>query len=228
MWLSILGLYNAAPDIFDDFSLPTQISGLKDEIIEQLLMECAEFEVIYPNPAIMKAAIGSWSSLRLHTWQRIADALYKNYDPFINFTRDERRERLETRDLAGSEDITSSGADNYNNIQDARTRSGNATTTNSATAFDSNNFANATKQAYTDGETDTNIRTGSIGRSGTSSTESTDTGTIGTVETFHSQGDSALFTPTDIAKKETEMRLANDIIHLIMMEFKTRFCIMVY
>ena len=99
--LSILGLYNYAPDIFDDMYLPAVITEKGNEhlVYEQILLEYAELEVLYPDPAIMKQAISIWSQSRFHVWTRMATVLYENYDPFINIKRDERREITQTRDL---------------------------------------------------------------------------------------------------------------------------------
>lgn len=228
MWLSVLGIYRTNPDIFDGLQLPTQLAALKDDIINNICLETAELEVLYPDHDILKYAIGSWSGLRLHTWQKIADAMYKNYDPFVNFTRDELRTRTETRDLAGTKDIEATNTDTYNNITDARSIDTDDTTTNKATAFDSGSFADVAQQIVDSGIVDTNIKSGSLGSASSSGEASTDTGTITWEDTFHSQGDSALYTPTDVAEKEFQMRIACDIIELIKMEFKTRFCILVY
>lgn len=99
--LSILGLYNFDPTIFDNFELPQAITEESNEhlVFENILLEYAELEVLYPDPNVMKQAIGIWSSSRLHVWTRMADVLYEEYDPFINIKRDERREITQTRDL---------------------------------------------------------------------------------------------------------------------------------
>lgn len=242
MWLSVLGIYNLYPQIWDDLQLPTQLSSaaMKQALIDDIMLETAELEVLYPDADILKYAIGNWSKLRLHTWQKIADALYHTYDPFINFTRDEQRTVTETRNLAGTEDLSNHAEEKYDNITDqlikdhTEIRNLASSLTTSATAFDSTNLAVTGKQDGTDTGTDrnagsdTNTKTGSKFNSNILDKDTTDTGTITTEDYFHSQGDSAMYTPTDIAGKEMDMRVAHDIIELIKMEFKTRFCIMVY
>lgn len=242
MWLSVLGIYKSHPDLWDNLHLPTQLNtaAMKEALIDDIMLETCELETIYPDYEILKYAIGSWSTLRLHTWQKIADALYHQYDPFINFTRDENRTVTETRNLAGSEDLSNHAEEKYDNIKDVlakdhtETRNLASSVTTSATAFDSNALAVTGKQDGTDtgtdrnAGTDTNTKTGSKFNSNILDRDTTDTGTITTEDYFHSQGDSAMYTPTDIAGKEMDMRAAHDIIELIKMEFKTRFCIMVY
>ena len=98
--LSLLGLYNWDNTIFDTMSLPTELN--RDYFINNLRMECAELTVLYTDSDFMKKAISSWSSMRLHSWERISSVLYAEYDPFINIKRDEVRTILQERDLKGT------------------------------------------------------------------------------------------------------------------------------
>lgn len=100
--LSILGLYNFDPTIFDEFNLPAVITEKGNEhlVFENILLEYAELEVLYPDPAVMKQAIGVWSQSRFQNWTKMARVLYEDYDPFINIKRDERREITQTRNLS--------------------------------------------------------------------------------------------------------------------------------
>lgn len=171
--LSLAGLYQWDNTLFDDVVLPTQVD--RDDFIFELLSQTAELEVCYTDPEFMKESLGRWSSIRLYTWQRMADTLYKNYDPYINMTRDESR-TIE-RDLKNR-------------------------AVNTVNAWDT---SDQTQQTATDGA---------------------DTGTI--KETFHSQGDSALYTPTDILGKEYEARRKYDLYKFIIDDFKSRYCLLVY
>lgn len=102
--MSILGLYNYAPDVFDDMQLPDQLD--KNILISNIVMNFAELEVLYPDPKFMKTAIGQWSASRLESWVKMQTVLYAEYDPFINIKRDEERTITETRDLSGSGEAT--------------------------------------------------------------------------------------------------------------------------
>lgn len=84
-WLSILGLYNYDNSIFDKFVVPTGMD--KELIINNILLELAELEVIYPEPNTMKNAIGFWSQGQLDSWQRMYDAMQLEYDPIYNYDR---------------------------------------------------------------------------------------------------------------------------------------------
>ena len=169
--------YTLDPTIFDELQVPTQID--KYDLIDNILFESMELEALYPDPAVIKKAVEIWSKARIHSWQRIANALYKNYDPFINFTRDETR-RSEYRP----------------NLTDTNTGSGKGY--NDAAFVEREKVVQEHK------------------------------GNSATIETFHSEGDSAMYTPTDVADKETKLRIKYDVINIITREFINRFCIAVY
>lgn len=88
-WISLLGLYRFDPTLFTGLQLPAVMD--KNAFIQELLVNTAELEVIYPDAEIMRQMIANWSAIRLHSWERIADVLYEEYDPFINIKRDEVR-----------------------------------------------------------------------------------------------------------------------------------------
>lgn len=175
--LSYDTLYYLEPDIFDGLQVPTQLT--KADVVNNILLESMELETLYPDPHVIKQAVEIWSKARIRSWQRIADALYKDYDPFINFTRDEERTTEYTRGL-------------------------DTAVTGSARGYNDNTMVDREKAV------------------------TNETGGATTHEYFHSQGDSALYTPTDVAEKETLLRIKFDIINIITREFLNRFCIMLY
>ena len=130
--ISILGLYNYDPTLFDDMYLPPQAD--RDTLINNLVMDLAEVEVVYPSPDFMKQAIKMWSEKRRLTWDRIAMVLTEPYDPFVNIKRDEVRTILEERDLKGTADGTNTELTNAYNAGTGTERgqtvtSGNTTDT---------------------------------------------------------------------------------------------------
>lgn len=102
-FLSILGLYNYDDSIFNDMSLPDTID--RDILVKNILFECAELELLYPDWDAMKLAIDTWSAKRLHAWDRLSRVLYEDYNPFINIKRDEDRTITQTRDLANTSNL---------------------------------------------------------------------------------------------------------------------------
>ena len=100
--ISVLGLYNFNNGLFDLMECPDDVD--KADLVQNIVLECAELETIYPDYDFLRSAIGIWSRSRIGTWQRMADVLLEDYDPFINIKRDEHRTITQTRDLATSGD----------------------------------------------------------------------------------------------------------------------------
>ena len=98
--ISILGLYHINPALFNGMRLPASLSLAT--FVDNLLMEDAELEVVYPDPEFMQDAIERWSKMRLHAWEKMETVLYEDYDPFINIKRDEVRTITEDRNLKGT------------------------------------------------------------------------------------------------------------------------------
>lgn len=236
--LDIMALYNHDQTLFSAFQVPTSITWVehgpdgdtthtetipytKQNIVDNILLECAELEVVYPDSDYMKLAIGTWSTKRLYTWQRIADVLYRKYDPFVNMNRHEWRTTLEDRNLAGSEtpNLTDRETRNLAGTNDS-TVTGNVNAFNDSSANGVQRDKVTTDQDTTDTGTVTNTHTGTV--------NTTDTGTVTTTDDYHIEGDSAIRDAQDIIKLEVQQRLANDLIDIIIEDFKKRFCLMVY
>lgn len=236
--LDIMALYNHDQTLFSAFQVPTSITWVehgpdgdtthtetipytKQNIVDNLLLECAELEVVYPDADYMKLAIGTWSTKRLYTWQRIADVLYRKYDPFVNINRHEWRTTLENRNLAGSEtpNLTDRETRNLAGTNDS-TVTGNVNAFNDSSANGVQRDKVTTDQDTTDTGTVTNTHTGTV--------NTTDTGTVTTTDDYHIEGDSAIRDAQDIMRLETQERLADDLIDIIIEDFKKRFCLMVY
>ena len=58
--VSLLGLYRTDPSLFDSFSLPESVN--KTTLTNQILMDTAELEIVYPSAPAMKDAIAMWSA----------------------------------------------------------------------------------------------------------------------------------------------------------------------
>ena len=236
--LDIIGLYNYDPTLFSAFQVPTSITWVehgpdgdtthtetipytKQNIIDNILLECAELEVLYPDPDYMKLAIGTWSTKRLYTWQRIADVLFRKYDPFVNINRHEWRTTKEDRDLAKSETRDLAGSETRD-----LAGTNDSTVTGNVNAFNDSSANSVQRDKVTTDQDTTD--TGSIDTTDTGTVDYTDTGTVTTTDDYHIEGDSAIRDAQDIIRLETEQRLANDLIDIIIEDFKKRFCLMVY
>lgn len=232
-YITIDGLLDWDPDLFEDLSLPTQFAEDPDIITDQLVLETMSLEVLYPNPAIFKKALKIFSRSRLQRWQKITDALYHVYDPFINFTRDETRTITETRDLEANrtDNLQSQRTDNLTSLE-TRNLAGSANNTKQVAAWDNQTSSLTDREKDTASSTDTGTdqiaNTGTQTTANTGTQKTTDEGTVVTEDIFHSEGDSALFTPTDVAKKEFELRAMDDAISYIVHDIRDHFCLTVF
>ena len=107
--MSILGLYFQDPDLFSGMVYPDELD--RDVLIDSILSECAELEIIYPDPEYMKNLITLWSKKELYNWRKLYDTTQFVYNPIWNV--DGIVTETETRNLQNKYQQTEN-ADNKN------------------------------------------------------------------------------------------------------------------
>ena len=95
MFLSIMGMYEYDNSMFDGLDVPTYTDKNntvhvvnKNDVINSILLNCAELEVIYPKFDIMKLAIGVWSASEQDTWRKMFATQMAEYNPLWNVEAD--------------------------------------------------------------------------------------------------------------------------------------------
>lgn len=87
--LTLIGMYNYAcsigSDLFEGLNIPDQLD--KETLINNILLQAADFEVLYADPDFLKTAIKIWSDREQPTFKRWADALAIEYAPLENYDR---------------------------------------------------------------------------------------------------------------------------------------------
>lgn len=83
--LSILGLYNADPNLFNDMPLPQSVD--RKTLVDLVLADAAELEVLYTSPAFFKRILNSWAKSRLPVWERVEKAINAEYNIVENYDR---------------------------------------------------------------------------------------------------------------------------------------------
>lgn len=138
--LSILGLYNSDPHIWDEFAVPDGLSRV--DIYTDIMLDCAELEVLYPDPDVMRAAIGLWSRKSQNEWSRLYATAVAEYDLTGNVSMTETEHRKSDGTSGNTSSTTSSGeALNQSNSfnasklmdNDKQTTSGTVDSTSSGT-----------------------------------------------------------------------------------------------
>ena len=210
--LSILGLYNYDNTIFDNMYVPTGID--KDLLVSNILLECAELEVLLPEPTIMKQAITFWSNAMASVWDKMQASTEFVYNPIWN--KDgvitESRDITTTRNLGHSSDYT----DTHNLTHDRDYDS-----TQSRAAYNASAFQNTEKVV----DNDTLKDTGTLRTAGSDSDTGTirDAGTISRTE----QGNIGITSTQQLIKEEREVSEFSMYNYLVE-AFKKRFCLLVY
>lgn len=173
--LSILGLYDYDPTIFDGLTLPTAADITdeadkvanpwvpdKQDFIGYLLMQAAELELVYSSAPVMSTMITVWSAAHSYEWKQLYNTMLYKYNPIWN------KDGLwkETRDLDGKNDrtanLTTTDTRTYTALKDEHTVTNmtdthtltNLTNTQTGavehdvTGFDVNSYSPNTRENY--------------------------------------------------------------------------------
>lgn len=113
--LSIVGMLQWDPTLLDEMSIPESVnrSILKNNII----LECAELQLIWSDPEFMKQAVNAWSQTCLPVWNEIERILGIEYDPQWNKdlyeegTDDTLRTGTDTKTQTGTDTLAQTGTD---------------------------------------------------------------------------------------------------------------------
>ena len=178
--VDLMSLYQFDNTVLDLLEAPEGID--KDLLKNNLILESAELELLYPNATFLKTAIGLWSKKQLHVWEELLNTTQYDYNPIWN----KDGKITEERDLTNKED-TKDNVDRVDALQDKNTRDFKdkeerdfedketrdleGSDLNSVYGFNSDSDAPANKNDTTDSGTDTFEHTGS----GTTSHTGTDT-----------------------------------------------------
>lgn len=211
--LSIWGLNLYDNHIFDNMVVPANVDA--DKVKENILIECAELELLYPDWDFMKDAISLWSNTELPTWTRIANLAALEYNPIENYDRRENALESESRqrDTTRNDDITNKSTGNSVNTSESLTR---------VAGF--NSSALGVKDKTTDGNSSNS------NNSGESKQITTEGGTdnTGRVHSSHIHGNIGVTTTQQMAEQELNIAPKLNVVKYIVESFKQRFCLLVY
>ena len=210
--LSILGLYNYDPTLFDGLTIPTA-ADITDEadkvtdpfvpdkqtLIKYICMQLAEMELVYTKPEVVKTMIGIWSSVRLPVWKAIYNTLLYKYNPIWN------------KDGEIIEDHNLTIEDDYNVTNLKTEHDGNVA--NEVTGYDSATYSPNTRQVVDTSDT----------QNGNTNNVHTDTGTITRTE----HGNIGVTMTQEMIRQQREVVEFN-LYDYILQDFKAQFCVAVW
>lgn len=218
--LSILGLYQYSPDIFDFFKLPDGVS--LDSVRDNILMELAELELLYPSGTFMKTAIGIWSTKQLPVWEKLYATTNLEYNPIHNYDRTEEWTEEETgnRNESRTQSQESSG-ESSGTVQN----SGEDTVKSDVSAFNETSYTPKELQTTTLGTENTSSGTA---KQTTDITDDTDENSSrNNTRTGRAFGNIGVTTTQQMIEAERNVVKFN-IVDYIVEDFKKRFCLLIY
>lgn len=200
MWISILPISREYPQIWDDFHVPTGVN--RNEIIDMINIECAELELLYTDPELLKYMIRNWCRTEFHIWDKLAQTMNMEYNPIYNL--DVTWEETRTPDLTKTR------------TPDLKNETSPAdTVTESVQGFNSSTWSDSNKTT----------RGGKITSTETGSDTLKETGSEKTVNRRY--GNQGVTMTQDMIKAEREIDQFS-IYDYILTSFKNKFCLLVY
>lgn len=117
-----LTLYNIDSTIFDDIPIPSynfprsiEYDDLflrvgwelnKQVLIDNILLETAELDTIYTNPAFFKFAVKQWAAKEFPVWQALYETIFYKYNPIWNKDGTVKESERQIRDLLATSERT--------------------------------------------------------------------------------------------------------------------------
>lgn len=226
--MSLLGLFQNNPSLFLELELPDGLS--KDTVIDNLLMETAELEVLYPNPYFMQAAIGTWSLKELPVWKKLYETTVLKYDPIHNYdrketwTENENTNKEEISQRRGSTSTETDGKSTQN-----RNGSEKVDTSHYVSAYNETDFTPTAKDAENqNASSSTNQQdSASVDTSESSSGSASNSEKRNAERNGEISGNTGFYTKQKMIEQEREVAMFNMIDHIIS-SFKNRFCLLIY
>lgn len=194
--LTIMGMYEWDNTLFDGMSLPDNVP--RETMINNILLETAELECIYPSAPFFKLALNMWSAMEVEKWTKLEATQNYNYNPIENYDRNEEWSDNAKATSTGTIKGKNTGL-NENRMEVWGYNSTTSVPQNLATVNNTDNIEN------------------------TNAANSEHTVT----HKAHIHGNIGVTTTQKMIMEERKV-LDWDIHHYIIDEFKRRFCVLVY
>lgn len=196
MYNSLIGMYIIYPQLFENLELPETID--KEVAINNILLKCGEFEVLYAAPHFLANMIGVWSKCKRYHFDTLANTTTLEYNPIENYDRFEDFEETSENQNSGSS--TASGNSSGNSEK-------------SVAGFESGKYVGSEKNSSND--------------ISSSSSSAKNSGSSTTTHSLHMHGNIGITSSQDMIMQEREIANFS-VYDTIADEFKREFCIVVY
>lgn len=227
--LSITGLYNYDNTVFDGVSFPVGIN--RETAINDILMNCASFPLIYPSLPFMKIALKNWSDKYFDNFQRLQKMQTVVYNPIWNKdgTITESHNIAEHERHMSNTDETGNNSGKSNDFR-KQTNNGDQSNENAVSAYNETDYTNRDKQT-----TKTASTAGDLGHMEQNTEykrgENSDNNTIRNhAEKYErvDQGNIGVTSTQQLINEEVTLWQKFNIYDAITASFKREFCVMIY
>lgn len=233
--MSVLGLYRINPDLFLELDLPNDLIPQKNLIVNNILMECAEVEILYTDPHFMQWAIGQWSEKELSVWNHLFETTKYEYDPIYNYDRNETYHDSNYTKIKTSPASVLTVTQNGSNVGSSYSNGYNTmdnTENEFEYGYEEDDMVNRYKK--TNIGQSTNSVNGNTSNTISNTTTSTNSGNDVSEKwednerkKFHAYGNIGVTSTQELIEQERNIAKFN-VIDYIIQSFKDRFCIMIY
>ena len=112
MRLSIAAIYNYDNTVFEGLEMPEGIN--KQNVIDEIILQCADLELLYPDVETLKRAITIWSNGNKIKWEKLYHTMTVEYNPIWNVNADITETGSGSRDITGSDTRSVKGFNDTN------------------------------------------------------------------------------------------------------------------
>ena len=239
--LSIVDLYNVDETLFDGLSLPPDFDTVanRETLINQILMRSKDFEALYPDASFMKKQINYWSEENIFVWDKVFALTKLEYNPIENYDRMEEssetgRNATERSGEAVSARAGSTTQDQSENRAESSTEAGSESNETkkagyNTTTLDTQSGQTGSSSAQRAATTENITKgTGTTTETATGRTNENENSNHNILRTSRIHGNIGVMTPGDMIRNELGIYPELNLIHRIVEDFVTEFCIMVY
>lgn len=234
--MSILGLYTYDNTLFDLMCWPNEFTqDDKQATINNILMEGAELEILYPDVPFMKSAIAAWSYKEKPVWQRIHTASLLEYNPIENYRRNETEsiETSKTEQHSGNDTTSHTGTESSTSSNtNTTTGSDSGTIDHKVTGYDSNTLVQQSQDSTTGSSSSQDTQSGNSAVTHNTQDQLTHGEQIqhtgDDARTLLAFGNIGVTTSQEMLSQELEIAPKLNTISAIVDSFIKRFCILVY
>lgn len=238
--LSLLGLYEFDDKLFDGFNYPAEFTpDERKTLIDNLILDTAELELLYPDAHFMAIAIRAWTKKELPVWEKLLATTNLDYNPIWNKDGTITETITGKHKTDGSEGTTRKDSYTDTGSGESADSGQRAGTVNNGTnhKVSGYNMASGTATDWEQSDSGSSSESQSSSQTQSSTLQhnaegsdthtSTESGSTEQTLTRKEQGNIGVTTTQDMIKAERDIDQFN-IMDYIIDSFKKRFCLLVY